>query len=487
MKKTLSLGIIGAGVGIVLFLGSYYGMGIATERVLKKNIEALSQSNGIALELQNYHRGWFQSQAILKWTMKTAQSVTPPLGHHTVMLPRKEYLFDIPLNIYHGPAIVTGSKFRFGLGYAKAQIALPNAFVQELSAEYVVPTNKLLATMEVMVSYLNKINTKFLVPNYALHAKNGVDYLQWQKLKSNITVALNKQQVQGVLSLHGFAWSKQDMEGILSSARTTYDMQQGLYGLYVGTAKLDLPSLLVTQKLKDQPAQSVLRLVGAHLRTASSIQNALFDTSISLKIKELGLPGKEYLNNVLNVSFKNLDANTLASMNRKLAELQRPGHTNQPVTWVLIADLPALLSKGAQLTVDNFEITTHEGDVKAKVYLNLPKEAMNNPFQLLQKINGESHFRVSKVILNNWLQTMIKRSLLQKEAKQIASTSEGNQPILPRDINAETSARTNEKIKEWVDAGVLVQEEQDYLILMTLTNGKLLINGHPFSPALLTI
>ena len=65
MKKLAGLIIILA----VLILGGYYGMGVLTERTIKKNIEVINQSNGLFAQIEQYNRGWFSSDAKIKWRL----------------------------------------------------------------------------------------------------------------------------------------------------------------------------------------------------------------------------------------------------------------------------------------------------------------------------------------------------------------------------------------------------------------------------------
>ncbi len=490
MKKVLGMGAIGVGVGALVLLCSYYGMGLATEKMLKKNITALNQKNGMAVVIQDYKRGWFRSHAELKWSMKSPQSSAPPQGHNTVMIPSTIYTFVMPLDIYHGPVMFVDAKPHFGLGYAQSTARLPAAFAHELKETYDLTAGKLTYAIHILVSYLNNTTIQFFVSTYKLQAKKGNDYFQWLGLQTEIVVSSNKQRLQGDMALEGFSWFKKDIEGIAGPVKTEYDMHQVLNELYIGKVQVDVPTLTLFRKVQGQSPQPVFRIVGAQIHSESDIKNGLFATTISATAKELALGDRSYTNDALNISLKNLDANVLAAMNRKIRDVQRSGNNQKPAVWLLMPDVPALLSKGAQLTMSDFELTMLDGHVKADVQLSLPNEQMTNPFQLLQKINGESHLRVSETVVTKWLHAVIEKSMLQKATKQAQTSVEKEaQPatLNMADIETKTSAKVAEKKKEWIDSGVLVPDGQDYLILIKLDNGKLTINGHAFSPALLTI
>lgn len=491
MKKVLGTGAIGVGVGALVLLCSYYGMGLATEKMLKKSIVALNQTNGTTVVLQDYKRGWFRSHAELKWSMKVPQSSAPPQGHNTVMIAHSIYTFEMPFDIYHGPVMLVDSKPHFGLGYAQSTARLPAAFAHELNETYDLTTGKLTYAIHILVSYLNNTTIQFLVPTYKLQAKKGDDYFQWLGLQTEIVVSSNKQRLQGDVALEGFSWFKKDIEGILGPVKTEYDMHQVLNEFYIGKVQLDVPALTLFRKAQGgQSPQPLLRIVDAQIHSESDIENGLFATTISAKAKELALGNKSYINDTLNISLKNLDANVLAAMNRKIRDIQHSGHDKKPAAWLLMPDVPALLSKGAQLNMSDFEFTMLDGHVQADVKLSLPNEKMTNPFQLLQKMNGESHLRLSETVVTNWLHDVIKKSMLQKATKPVHTSVEKESqpsPINIADIETQTAAKVAEKKREWTHSGVLILEGQNYLILIKLENGKLTINGHAFSPALLTI
>ena len=101
---------------------------------------------------------------------------------------------------------------------------------------------------------------------------------------------------------------------------------------------------------------------------------ALFNSSFSAKVNQVTVGDKVGSRYVFDLSFQNLDANVLAVMNRKLRELQTTTHDTQRLLWALLPDLPALLSKGARVSLDNFEMNMNmpSGRVKMDLNLSLP-------------------------------------------------------------------------------------------------------------------
>ena len=499
MKKWIGFVII----CVLVILSSYYGMGVGTERILKRNVGILSQSNGVEVVLHHYQRGWFRSHADLKWTVSIPQPSSDQTVRRTVFPSNKVYVFEIPLEIHHGPMMWVNYKLFFGLGYAHATAHLPAAYQKELNSDYNYNAEKLEYTVNVLVNYLNKTTVQFKIPQYKLTAKKGDNFFQWLGMATNIVVSSDKQHLEGDLSLKGLSWYTDGMKGLLGPVRASYDMRQGIESIYIGTADLNFPSLVVFHDEKP-----IFRLSDFQIHSNSDIKHGLFNSSITSKVNQLVMWDKVYSHNALDVSFQNLDAHVLAVMNRKMSEFQHSTNDKQRLLWTLVPDLPSLLSKGAQLNIDNYEMTMLEGHVKANLSLSLPNESLTNPLQLAQKITGESHLRVSKLVLSKWLESIMQKAMVAQIQKQslakemqapVTSESPGvptkNTSTLPSMTtvgddqgavaNAQLKAKVSTKIQEWVHEGILVEEGDDYLILFTLMNGKLLINGHPFNPTLL--
>lgn len=494
MKKWISLGV----VFLLILLCGYYGMGIGTERTLKKNIDVLNQSNEIVVSLERYQRGWFRSQADLKWTIKVPQSKSDQITQRTVFKTTKTFTFEIPVEIYHGPIMWVHSKLLFGLGFAHASAKLPAEYEKKLAENYNFQPGKFKYSINVLINYLNNATIQLSVPQYVLRAKQGENFFQWLGMGTSIVVSGDKQRMQGDFYLKGFSWKDQGVKGILGPVKADYDMRQALTNLYTGTAQLKFSSMVIFKQ-----DETILRISNAQIQSDSDIQNGLFNSTFSANLNQLVIWNKIYSRNILDLSFKNLDASVLALMNRKLGELQHsnPNNTDkQKLFWTLIPDLPALLSKGAQMKIDNFETNLPNGHIKVDLALNLPNENLTNPLQLVQKIDGESHIRISQTVLSQWIENNMRKLMtakMQKQALNREMQAVGSEPAKDQNTHAPAlkiddaaalaTTKAKEKIKEWTDSKILVQEGTDYLILLKLMNGKLFINGHVFDPSLLTI
>ncbi len=482
MKKWIGLSAV-----LAVVLGSgYYGMGVMTERTLKKNIDVLNQSDGVSVKLQHYHRGWFHSHADLKWTLKVPHKSEQQQGK----VVDKMYDVDVPLDIFHGPIIVTNSTLKFGLGYAQSNVILPEVYEQQFKAVYDKNSTIPPLSISVFVNYLAKTTIELNIPSFKLIAKEGKSEFKWLGMHVTIAVSANKKHLQGQLMVKGFTWFHDGMKGIHGPVNSDFDLSQGEDDLYLGDAHLHLPSLIL---FKDQ--QKTASLTDAHLNSKSNVKDGLYNTSLSATIKRATLQNRQYGSSSLDISIRNLDANTLAKMNRKLNESTNFSESaRQRVFLSLIPDLPELLCKGAQLKISHFELNLPEGKLNADVNIELPNEQLSNPFQLLQKINGEGRITVSSAVLTHWLQQPIRQKILTTMKSELAVPNSAPVSVVPQSnalptehIEAQVTTKTTEKIQELIHLGVLTQVGSDYVLILKFSKGKLFVNDHPFTPSMLVI
>ncbi|PJD91514.1 MAG: hypothetical protein CK424_06820 [Legionella sp.] len=485
MKKWIGLSTVFAAV----LAGSYYGMGVMTERTLKKNINILNQSDGVTVTLQHYHRGWFHSHADLKWTLQVPKK--PDAQQNSVKSADaldKIYYIDIPLDIFHGPMIFSDSKLWFGFGYAHSNVVLPEVYEQQFQAVYDKNSTIPPLNISVFVNYLAKTTIQLNIPSFKLIAKAGKSKFKWMGMQVTINVSANKKHLQGNLLVKGFTWFHEGMKGIHGPVNSDFDLSLREDNLYLGTAHLNLPSLVL---LKGQ--QQVLSLIDAHLTSTSDIKDGLYNTALSANINRASFQNRQYGPSSLEISVRNLDAVTLSKMNTKLNESSNySDRDRQGVLLSLIPDLPALLCKGAQLKMSHLELNLPEGKLNAAINIELPNEQISNPFQLLQKINGEGKITVSPAVLTHWLQQPIRQKIVTKLKSELAAPS-GPLVVVPQanvpaqNIEAQVIAKTAEKIQELISLGVLTQVGSDYVLNLKFSNGKLFVNDHPFTSSMLVI
>lgn len=491
MKKLLGIIIILA----VLVLGSYYGTGVVTEHTLKKNFAMINQSNGLTLQLTHYQRGWFKSTASLDWR------VNIPVHHvmqngESVIVPAKNYQVQMPLTIYHGPMMYVDKTFRFGFGYARTDLALPAEYVQQFDTVYTKESTKPQINLGIFVNYLNKTYLHADIPKFKLISKQGHSEFDWFGMSTDIRVAPKHDQIEGAVTVDGLTFQQDNMEAAVGKVNGEYDLHRSDNGLYLGDAHLSLPSVLVKSN-----KQKVFEVEQFEAKTNSSVTQGLFNSTFEASLDKLLTHGKFYGPANIAMALRNIDAQVLAEMNDQIAKIQKSPEADRQRAWItLLPILPKLLNKGAEFEISELKVTVPEGMVKSSIHIMLPNENLNNPFLLLQKIQGQGQIDVSSMVLKRLLKEGIIRDMQTKfvAAQQPALQQQDNatanpsstMPIVPpsaEELDLQANAKVDEKISALVNTGAIIAQGDHYVIDLKLAQGQLTVNGKPFNASMVQV
>ena len=423
MKKVIGLVVILAAI----ILGSYYGMGVVTERTLKKNLDIANHSNGLVVKVLQYDRGWFKSNALLDWHLHVPPRTVKNAEGQVTSVPAKDYEIHMPLSISHGPFIFADSTVKFGLFYADTDLGLPQEYLDELDKQYTADSIKPRINTNIFVSYLNNCRLNINIPPFKLIAKQGGSEFEWLGMLSNISVSSQKSHVDGSVTIEGLNVTKDDTKAILGKTTSDYDLHRTETGLYLGDANLSFPSFLVTKK-----DQKIFEVEQFDVHSNSNVDQGLFSSDFRSMLDKIYANGKVYGPGVLEISIKNVDAQVLARINEQLTEIQQSSDAQrQQVFLTLLPEIPKLVSKGAELDVAKLSIVMPEGPVNGSLSIVFPNENIPNPFQLVQKIQGSGKLQIASPVLKAFLQNSVKRKLImQSTAQPTPVTNDGaSQPV----------------------------------------------------------
>jgi len=518
MKKLAGLVVILA----ALILGSYYGMGMVTERTLKKSIAMVDQSNGVFVEVAEYHRGLCRSTAVLNWRMQVPARIVTNQDGVAVTVPAQEYKIQVPLDIYHGPVMIVDSRPKFGLGYARSHVTLPQSYAELLAKTYTPASTVPVLNLSIFVSYLNESSVDVNMPMFKLVAKEGNRQFEWLGMTSNTHISSNSNNVSGAVAIEGVVFQKDKDTLTLHKADSDYDLHRTPMNLYLGNANVSFQSLVLMQDDK-----KALDMQQFDIHSSSDIQNGLFGSHVKITLGKLLSANKVYGPALLDVSLTNLDAEVLAKLNREANELQQGTDADrQKALLMLLPELPKLLDKGPRFEISDLSVTMPEGIIKGNLLISLPAEGTDNPFQLIQKIKGNGRFVFSDVVLKQLMNDAVKQSLqkqaaMQAEAVPVNAETPAPQatavvpdstatpapeasavvtdstatpapdtvavvPVLSNALDPDAIAKeANEKLANMVQTGLLSIQGSNYVIEFKLADGKLIINDKPFDSAMM--
>jgi len=482
MKKLAGLIIILA----VLVLGGYYGMGFMTERTIKKNIDVINQSNGLYADIEQYDRGWFSSDAKVKWRLHVPERVTKDANGNSKTIAAQDFQMEMPLIIHHGPFIFANNKMRFGMGYAETVFPLPQQYSKQFDEAFTAESVKPQLDLNVYVNYFNTTTTDMSIPAFKLIPKDKSGTFSWLGMNGSTTMSPKMDKVEGDLVINGMSMEKDTTKMTVGKISGDYDLHQTLAGLYLGDANIELPKISVMDK-----DQKIFELSDFSLSSSSDIEDSLFSTHFSAGLKSIWANGKNYGPGQIEISLRNLDAEVLAGINRQATAMQSGNDAErQRAMMALMPEIPKLFNKGAELEISTLNMTLPEGTIEGNMLITLPKSENSNPFELMQKVQGNAKLKMPTVVLKQLLQ----QSVLQQMSKQpeiqqaliqqMQSTQD--QSAAPALTTAQlAAAQADKQISAMEQSGLISLQGTDYVIELTLNQGKLNVNGKPFDPSMM--
>ncbi|STY28167.1 putative membrane protein YdgA-like protein [Legionella wadsworthii] len=506
MKRLTGLIIILA----VLILGGYYGMGVLTERTIRKNIEVIDQSNGLYAEIEKYHRGLFTSEAQIKWRLHIPERVVKDENGQPKALPAQDYNMEMPLTIHHGPIIYTNNKLRFGLGYGEAVFPFPQQYLEQFDAQFTKESVKPHLNLSIFVNYLNESTVDFKVPNFKLIAKDGTSNFEWQGMDSSTTMSSGMGKVAGKIVLNGLTATKEDTRVVLSKVSSDYDLHETPAGLYLGDANFNLPSFDIFVK-----NEKLFSLNEFAIKSDSDIEQHLFNTHFNLALKSVLANGQNYGPGELDVSLRNLDADVLAKINQQSTAMQNGNDMErQQAMLALLPEIPKLFNKGAEFEISKLSFRIPQGQIEGTLYVTLPKGENANPFEMMQKIQGKAKLQVpaeavKAIMKQSVLQQIAKKPDLQQTLIQQLQTNQttpdqtnqaqgqANQPAAqPKQTPGQATQtppsneqlaemQTNKQITALQQSGLVTVQGTNYIIEVSLDQGKFTVNGKPYDASMM--
>lgn len=495
MKKILGLVVILA----VLVLASYYGMGYKTEQKLRESVNFINQTNGIVVNIKQYHRGWFTSKADFDWTIHIPERVTQVNGQSQTQ-PAQDYTMQMPLKIYHGPIIFSDKGLKFGLGFAHTNLNLPESYVQQFNSNFTSESTIPKIDMDFFVSYLGNTRIDTAVPSFSLYTKQGDVKFQWLGMLASTNVASNLNKIGGSIHIKGVDFSKEKVDTKLSTVSSEYQLHKTENGLFLGDASLSFPLFTALNN-----GQKILELFQFNFSTQSDIENGLFSSHLKTSLDKMIANNITYGPANLEISIQNLDGDALARLNAEAQQAQHGTDTQkQQALLAMVPELPKLFSKGAVFEINSLSFVMPQGTIEGNLKVTLPKGQTTNPFELMQKIQGSGRIKVPAAVVRQVVTESIKQKLMAPPpANQTTETGTGTgtgiaQQIQPTtnptdnaqaamnatDVSQQAVALADKQLAAMLQNGLIVQQGNDFVLVFTFNQGQLTINGKPFSSAM---
>jgi uncharacterized protein YdgA (DUF945 family) len=474
MKKFTGLMafLVGLIVLLAVIIPSYYFMGKKTEETVKSRIALVNKTSGIEANIVEYHRGWFLSHASLDWKLHVPENVVQMPDGKSKIVPAQDYLVKMPLTIHHGPIIFADRTVLFGLGYAKTNIALPAEYIEKFNTLFTPKSIKPRLELSLFINYLNKSKLNMNIPSFKLIPKETNSQFEWKGMKSSVAISSSAEKLSGNIELKGIHLFKDTLDATLGNIAVKYNLHNNINGLLLGDVSIDFPSLIIKDK-----KENIFELHDFNSTSSSYVKDNLLNSKVQASLDKIVTNGKVYGPGKLDLALRNLDADVLASINQQMSDLQGANDFKKQKTYLsILSMLPKLLNSGPEFEVKTLYLSVPEGKVEGNAFLSITKGGLNNPFELLQKMQGNGKFKLPTEVLR---QLLNQKYVTQNAAAATAGT------INITNLKQQAIINTDKQINAMLQSGLIVMKGTDYVIEANFENGKLVINGKPFTPAMM--
>lgn len=468
MKKIAGLIVI-----LVAFvLGGYYAMGLATERTMKSNIALVNTSAEVHVDIKDYKRGWFRSQANLHWVLHMPAQEISLTNNQSKKIPARDLTFDMPLVISHGPIIFANRTVQFGLGYAHTDLPLPQEFLTEFDKLFAAESTKPKPELSVFINYLNHSKMNFVLPEFTLIDKKEKDQrVEWKGME--VSAGLSGKKLDGDIVITGFTVTDSKMNALIGKITMSYNLAKAPNNLYLGDVSFAIPSISVKEADK-----TYFNLDNYTFYNKVDMKDNLLDYVLNMSLDKTVVLDKAYGPAHLDLMIKNIDADAAAKLNDLAVQLQNAADADkQKISFAMLAQVPVLFSKGAQFEIARFDAKMPEGLVEGKALVSLPKDPGMNPFAIMQKIKGNAELKIPVAVLKTLLIQMNRSNNQAAQAAQGANATTAQQQA-PDQL-------AEEQVKSMLQSGLIVQHDTDFMVQLSFENGQLMVNAKPFNPAMM--
>lgn len=443
-------------------------------------VNAASRSPNVKLEVNNYHRGWFQS------TADVAISTTNNLPQVHLGGP---LTFTVHQVIKHGPILLEDHNILFGYALARSQFELSDKIKAALSD--FIPAGQTLPIIktEIFFPFNGGGSVKSTIPAFILEkAQQGK--FSWKDSVAHINYNREMTRVAGDVMVDGFVFTsiKPQIVAQHDGSKLTFQMQQ-VDGLWVGNGDMDFSKLQVQMEGKE-----TFLLSGVKTHSESSIADHLFGMSFQILLDKWQQAGQAYGPGKLIVTINKLNAEALLNIKQHLEAANDPNINDQQRQLMVMAVLPllpSLLDKAPEFQLHTLTLQSAEGELRANGHLVIADDVPGHKglMSMLKRINGELNMEVPKKIVEKWLLSSLISKMQQEQsvqaviAEEAAKTQKQPSTTVPatRLTDAQIESKANQEmttqLAEWVKNGYLIVDGDSYKLNASYQNQELKING----------
>ena len=467
MKKPV---LVAVAVIAVLALGSPPLIGAFTRSDIETNIGGMNENPVLALQVADYSRGWFSSQARIvvsldeDYVAMLASSVPDDDGGAADFLSGQQ--ISIGLEVAHGPIILSDG-FYLGLAKVHARLDDSDAFAAMIMEEIGIPY---VAELDGRLSFTSRFSFTSNVPPVDYVNESG--QVSFSGLTVEGTLQNSDLQAEGVaerlvIDAGGMATTFEDFTLTGDSTRVNAV-------LWAGDFSSSIERVSVVNSLTGIGSMDLsgIRIDGS---TDLNETGELFDARVTYAVDAFDIPDEEIAltDSELTIRFGNLSVAAVTQYYETMMtmDMQDPGAAAAALPPILAG----LLEHNPTLALDPLRFTLNDESLEASISLRTVNGDqagfdLTNPMMLLGLFEASATLTAAK--------SLLERLAAQAAMAQLEGLDEDQLPP-GEDAESMAQAQTELMIATFLGQGYLIDDGETYSTEIEYANGEVRINGMP--------
>ena len=464
MKKSL-ITVLVLVLGVVLL--APFGLGFIADKRFTGLLDKMAESGMIDYTVLRTERGWFSTEmdVVMEISGDMADAYNeyrksagkPVVANPGVMLKNR---------LYHGPiAVASFSEMGSSLSPVISRVKT-DVYVDQGSNTDAEP---LPINIETLFKPAGGGITSLTMDSWKGDIAEGEAQLQWEGVNGQFVFSngFATQTIDLVAPLLSIS-AEDGMLNVQDMSLKT-DTYIGLHEIELGTASVSVGKM-VFQNPKDKQNVSVDGLLIAAESTASG---ELVNSTMSIEMGVIDVAGLKYGPGVLTIELNNLDAASLAKIQKQVREMRGNNMPEEQLSMMmgatLLSVLPDILKQAPELVIKDISLDSPHGklNIIGSMRIDSSNEmAMANPLLLAEAVIADLRVSIPEDLMVAMNKHEVQKEL---EAENLEHT--------PEMLEEMARNRVTMKMSPLVAQGMLVYADGEYTLNMSFEAGKLELNG----------
>ena len=370
----------------ILLVGPFF-VGSSAESQVRHMHAKLNEYPGIKVEVTDYNKGWFTSNAKINMTFDgPSNDFMPP-----IVFTQK---------LFHGPLLWEADGFGFGIADTSFGAELPEDVQKEL--DQIESINENTVRIATRIGFGGNMTSKVQIQPFQIEKEgNKIDVkamdMSFGKTSDDV--------ITGSGYWNGMSISENEQLAV-NIGKMTMDTEQKLVSgemfsptaLMAGDFKMNFDLLDIKP---NSPAEAV-KLENVFMTFDSALNNDLFNFSIKFGAKSINAIQQNFKELIYDLSFENFDVEVVKQLNTMMSD---PAFQENPMmaSAKIQGLLPQLVEKNPIVKVNKLGVITDSGEIVSDLTFKIDQQTYdpNNPMTMMFAMDADAKGQAPEAFFTN--------------------------------------------------------------------------------------